>query len=653
MPLRLDTYSGCTFNCLYCFSNSRKGNFNNNELKCANADLLIKRFKRALTNETPMGILSQCIRKRMPMHFGGMSDPFQPIEEKLQVSLKVLRFLKSIDYPLVISTKSNLILKQDYLDVLRDYKSLIIQISFSTLDEKNSLLVEPNCCSPLDRIKVLKKLFENGIQTTVRWQPYIVGLSEKPEEFISKIAKLGVSHLIVEFLKLPIDGRIRGDLFKRLREYYKEMDSVVVGRELILPIESKIKVINEIKDELKKTNITLGVGENEIQYMSDTRCCCGVDKYKGFDNWNKYQMSYAIMNSKNGLINYSTIQNEWKPTGALDKFLNSKSRLKKGDSMNTVQTYISERWEKLDSVFNPSQYYCIQDSGFRDENDFRIFELKSKLNYNMAINKLLKRPSNHWQNYKDLFQITVFRYLVTWFGIVPVIAVILEDLPTKFRIDMFHKSIEYSFNLRLPFSWELLWVASFIFVVAFALYQIYCPKFIKKYNSFSDYLAMKHAPRWIVWESKNILEKKMDVDKFYSRIHTKGFLNEVLSTIIDEKKKTHDIERKKDSEEFIDYGVLVEKQQTVLYFKHDQKWYSLGMPRLDSENIICNETTDRVEKELFWEVFGRYSASSPKIRLAILIMLCTSAILFLVVFSQHIYHGLVYVIKSLCLFICG
>lgn len=257
------------------------------------------------------------------------------------------------------------------------------------------------------------------------------------------------------------------------------------------------------------------------------------------------------------------------------------------------------------------------------------------------INKQLNKPKTHWQWFKDFFQITYFRYLVTWFAIVPVLANFFKHIPTSFKIDTINSRIEYCFNLDLPFDWKLLWISSLFFVTAFALYKIFCPSFIKKYNSYNEYLTMKHSPRWIIWESSHIFKKKMDLDKFVDRLSTKKYIELLNSKDFEAKKDAYNLRADKKKEKFDDFGVIVEEKKTSLYFKFKEDNYCLSLPIIinNQENI---EETLIVEKELFWEVFGRYSASYPKIRLLILILLFASGVLFLIVLFENIYTGFKY-----------
>lgn len=382
LPLRLDTYSGCAFNCKYCFSNSRNGNFNNKKIRTISPPKLINKIDNAIKNiKSSSGLLSQCLRHRMPIHFGGMSDPFQPMEMKTKASYHILEYLASIDYPLIISTKSILLQEKNYLNLLSNYKNVIVQISFSTLNPSAAKIVEPNCDSPVARIKLIKKLSDNGIKTMIRWQPFIIGFSESPSEFVKNILNSGAQHLIIEFLKLSIDKKINWNsnniVLNNINEFYKRNDSNLIGRELILPAKLKLKTIDLLRSELKDSFITLGVADNEIQYFSDTKCCCGIDKYEGFENWHKHQINYAITNSNTDLIKYDIIKREWKPSGAIDKFINSKSRIRKR-STNSLSDYIIDRWQNLDSDFNPTKIFGVIDTGFKDNDGFRIFKSKAK-----------------------------------------------------------------------------------------------------------------------------------------------------------------------------------------------------------------------------------------------------------------------------------
>ncbi len=241
------------------------------------------------------------------------------------------------------------------------------------------------------------------------------------------------------------------------------------------------------------------------------------------------------------------------------------------------------------------------------------------------ITELLKNSKTHWQWYRSFFNITILKYLVTWFALVPIATSIVETFKPSLKIN--DTLIFYFFeNPQLPFGLKILWLSSLSFVIGLFLYQFFCPAFIKTYSSFADYLKHLYSPRWIIWESQKVFNDKNEIDKFFSRLNTKGYLRE------SEKK----IEKNE---------IVVEKNQTVAYFLYQEKTYALGLPIIIANNVDI-EMTNVAEKEIFWEIFGRLSSSKKYIRLTILILLLISAILFSYTLGAHIWEGLKFIIKS-------
>lgn len=388
LPFRLDTYSGCNFNCSYCFARLRGGKTASKKLKIANPSKIIKRFSYAISDELKAtGLVSEVIRQRLPLHFGGMSDPFQPAEYKMGVSLKVLNYLCDIKYPVVISTKSPLVATERYINVLRKNSNILVQFSFSTTKDYISNYTEPSAPNPSEILKAVNRLSELGINTSIRWQPYIPNVSEDPATFIKRISNTGAKHISFEHLKLPFEKN--SDIWKNLSKnldfdvysYYKSLGSNRDGREFILPAKYKIDRVKEVKNITNQHGMTFGAADNELQYLSDTNCCCsGADQFDGFENWHKYQISHAIKKSKFGEIRYDLIESYWKPKGAVDKYLNSNSRIKKlNNCHNTVEDYILDRWQNLNSPFNPTMFYNVVYANKTDKHGRKIYSWANQI----------------------------------------------------------------------------------------------------------------------------------------------------------------------------------------------------------------------------------------------------------------------------------
>ena len=117
IPIRFDTYRGCAHNCSYCFA-MRKYDIQN------------------ITNGEGVDALKNFISGKrnaecawcdwdIPLHWGGMSDPFQPIELKQRKSLEALRLFAVSQYPFVVSTKNKLIATDEYLELIKQCNCVV------------------------------------------------------------------------------------------------------------------------------------------------------------------------------------------------------------------------------------------------------------------------------------------------------------------------------------------------------------------------------------------------------------------------------------------------------------------------------------------------------------------------------------------------
>ena len=85
----------------------------------------------------------------------------------------------------------------------------------------------------------------------------------------------------------------------------------------------------------------------------------------------------------------------------------------------------------------------------------------------------------------------------------------------------------------------------------------------------------------------------------------------------------------------------VGEKQTFINISHNGAYYRFGMPLL-TPGI---EGTSLVhEKEIFYEIFGRYSQSQIYVRVAIKLLLGFCLLFFLSAFVQHVWAGLQMVI---------
>ena len=117
---RIDLYRGCDFGCKYCFANMEAFHETGTGLslwRSADIDEVRKRFELALeTDKESKSVVIELLRHRVPLHCGGMSDPFQSREWEQHLTKQLIEISNKYDYPISFSTKTSH-LPQDYLDI--------------------------------------------------------------------------------------------------------------------------------------------------------------------------------------------------------------------------------------------------------------------------------------------------------------------------------------------------------------------------------------------------------------------------------------------------------------------------------------------------------------------------------------------------------
>lgn len=314
-PFRMDSWKGCHHNCIYCFSNHRKGQ-RYSGFYPADVGVLRRNLDRAFElDHKRIGLTVEMLRHRVPLHFGGMSDPGQ--KAAVDVSMQMLDMLHEYEYPVQICTKG-VSLDPDRLHP----DHVVFQVSLSTVDEKLAAMLEPGAPTPAERVEYIKRLGAAGFWVAARIQPLV-----DVEEAMRVIDEVGgfVDFVGMEHLGIPRDFKDQRDkLLCYLGRDLQEMRSHRVYWEF-QPQER----LDNIEQLLLHSPVPVGVGDNDLQWLSDTDNCCGLDLLgSAFDGWMRYNRMY-IENTGDTEV--------WSPKSSVRDILNSKQRV---DGLRTVKDYV-------------------------------------------------------------------------------------------------------------------------------------------------------------------------------------------------------------------------------------------------------------------------------------------------------------------------
>ena len=186
----MNLYRGCSHGCIYCDSRSKCYNMNHDfediEVKSNALELLENALRRK--------------RKRCMIGTGAMTDPYIPLEHRLQHTRKALLLIEKYGFGVALQTKSARVLRDlDVLKRINEKTKAVVQITLTTADEALCKIIDPNVSTTSERFEALKTLRDAGIPTVVWLCPILPYINDTQEN-------------IRAILDMCVEAKVRGVL---------------------------------------------------------------------------------------------------------------------------------------------------------------------------------------------------------------------------------------------------------------------------------------------------------------------------------------------------------------------------------------------------------------------------------------------------------
>ena len=186
----MNLYRGCSHGCIYCDSRSKCYNMNHDfediEVKSNALELLENALRRK--------------RKRCMIGTGAMTDPYIPLEHRLQHTRKALLLIEKYGFGVALQTKSSRVLRDlDVLKRINEKTKAVVQITLTTADDTLCRIIEPNVSTTSERFEALKTLRDAGIPTVVWLCPILPYINDTQEN-------------IRAILDMCVEAKVRGVL---------------------------------------------------------------------------------------------------------------------------------------------------------------------------------------------------------------------------------------------------------------------------------------------------------------------------------------------------------------------------------------------------------------------------------------------------------
>ncbi len=203
----LNLYRGCGHGCKYCFAV-----YTHNYIEDEKSDNFFQEIRVKINAaERLERQLSSSRWKKAVINLGGVTDSYQPAERTYRLMPDILKVLIKYKNPVIISTKSDLILRDfDLFDELSRLTYVNIAVTITTVDEEKRKCLEPGASSSEARFRVLREMGRTNASTGLHFMPiipYISDAADEIDELLRRARKAGVCYALHSTLNLRSSTR--------------------------------------------------------------------------------------------------------------------------------------------------------------------------------------------------------------------------------------------------------------------------------------------------------------------------------------------------------------------------------------------------------------------------------------------------------------
>jgi DNA repair photolyase len=222
----VNPYRGCEHGCIYCFARPTHEYLGFSAGLDFETRILVK-------HEAPELLRKELASPRwtpQPIAMSGVTDPYQPVERRLQITRRCLEVLAEFRNPVAMVTKNHLVTRDiDLLGEMAAQQAAVVNISITSLDEKLQRVMEPRASTPARRLEAVRKLAEAGIPVRVLVAPVVPGLTDhEMTGILAAAAQVGAS--AASYIPLRLPHGLKGLFEEWLETHFPDRKDKVLNR---------------------------------------------------------------------------------------------------------------------------------------------------------------------------------------------------------------------------------------------------------------------------------------------------------------------------------------------------------------------------------------------------------------------------------------
>lgn len=317
MPFNMDIWDGliCPYNCIYCYANAFRASlytafFDNSKtmgLRHCNPtyykqelDKMDKYRKMSFDQKRELSGINKAFALEIPVRMGIRFEDFLRNEGRHGVSLEMLNYLKDIEYPVMINTKSPLVGEDAYIKALSENKARsAIHMTLISSNDRILKDLEPGAPSYADRLEAMKRMSSAGIRVVARIEPYLFLTTDDPDDLSKYMADMkdaGIHNITFDTYSYTAGNTgIRQNFinagYDYDRMYLAGCDSQPVGSLLL----------EKFMDLFRAKGFSCSTFDIGNSPTNDQAICCEVgDWFQGGWNYGCTEMAARFVSKKKG-----------------------------------------------------------------------------------------------------------------------------------------------------------------------------------------------------------------------------------------------------------------------------------------------------------------------------------------------------------------